>query len=173
MATTEPRTLAEVRDPVGRRYWPGNKGRDGERTPMQWDATPNAGFTSGEPWLRVPESAARRSVALEQADAGSILSLVRRVLALRRASVALRRGAYTAIDTDPRVFAYRRTAGGESRIVALNTSAERVPIELGLAPGARVVVSTLRPQSEPPRAARALALEPFEGVVLEAGGRAP
>ncbi len=44
---------AELQDPVGKRYWPFHPGRDPERTPMQWSAEPNAGFTSGSPWLRL------------------------------------------------------------------------------------------------------------------------
>ncbi|HEX8687057.1 MAG TPA: alpha-amylase family glycosyl hydrolase, partial [Pyrinomonadaceae bacterium] len=71
MLTTEPKTVEEVRDPVGRRYWPLRKGRDGERTPMQWDATANAGFSPGTPWLPVPPSAREKNVAAQARDAGS------------------------------------------------------------------------------------------------------
>ncbi len=54
MQNNDPKTRAAVKDPIGRRGWPDEKGRDGERTPMQWDNTPNAGFTKGIPWLPIP-----------------------------------------------------------------------------------------------------------------------
>jgi glycosidase len=58
MKTTPPTRKEDVKDPIGVTGWPKEKGRDGERTPMQWDASANAGFTKGTPWLPVPPSAA-------------------------------------------------------------------------------------------------------------------
>ena len=51
MENNDPKTRDEVQDPVGRSSWPKDKGRDGERTPMQWSDGTNAGFTEGKPWL--------------------------------------------------------------------------------------------------------------------------
>jgi alpha-glucosidase len=110
MVTTEPKTVEEVRDPVGKRYWPLRKGRDGERTPMQWDAGRHAGFTTGAPWLPVPPSARERNVAAQRADASSLLNFYKRLIALRRRSPALLDGDYEAVGDDPHVYAYLRRA---------------------------------------------------------------
>ena len=57
MRTTDPARIEDVHDPIGKLGWPKEKGRDGERTPMQWDAAANAGFTTAaKPWLAVPPS---------------------------------------------------------------------------------------------------------------------
>ncbi|HET9614989.1 MAG TPA: DUF3459 domain-containing protein, partial [Candidatus Limnocylindrales bacterium] len=96
-------------------------GRDPERTPMQWDASPNAGFTTGEPWLPVAFEAASVNVAAQRDDPASMLTLYRTLIAIRRASPALRAGAYATVPiASADVFAYRRDGGGESWLVVLN-----------------------------------------------------
>jgi alpha-glucosidase len=123
MKTTVPTRLQDVQDPVGKVYWPKNKGRDGERTPMQWTSGRNAGFTTAaKPWLPVPPTAAIRNVETESRDPRSVLNFYKRAIALRRASPALLDGTYSAIGNDPNVFAYRRRAPGQTMIVALNMS---------------------------------------------------
>ena len=83
MQNNDPKTRAAVKDPIGRRGWPDEKGRDGERTPMQWDNTPNAGFTKGIPWLPIPVSYRTHNVASEQKDPNSILVFYQNLLKLR------------------------------------------------------------------------------------------
>ncbi len=70
MQNTDPKTRDEVKDPIGKLGWPKEKGRDGERTPMQWDATTNAGFSKVTPWLPVADNYATRNVATETEGAG-------------------------------------------------------------------------------------------------------
>jgi len=66
MRTTDPARIEDVHDPIGKLGWPKEKGRDGERTPMQWDGTANAGFTtSAKPWLQVPPTAKTYNVETE------------------------------------------------------------------------------------------------------------
>ena len=175
MVTTEPKTVEEVRDPVGRRYWPLRKGRDGERTPMQWDATPHAGFTRGTPWLPVPPSAREKNVAAQASDPSSLLGFYRRMIALRRASPALLDGDYTAVGDDPHVYAYLRRSPRQRMLVALNMSAESRTLSLdtaavGRAAGGRLRLSSRRgaPQTFD---GRSLQLAPFEAVVLELPAR--
>src|SRR5205807_560541 len=104
-------------------------GRDAFRTPMQWNAGPGAGFTTGSPWLPISETTDRVSVAAEDADPGSLLNLYRRLIWLRRGSEALQVGSYAGLDVeDPRVFAFERRVGDERVLVALNFSDERVPL---------------------------------------------
>jgi alpha-glucosidase len=168
MVTTEPKTIDEVRDPVGRRYWPANKGRDGERTPMQWDATANAGFTTGSPWLPVPPSYREKNVAAQERDPASLLSFYRQLTALRRRSPALLDGSYTSFGEDPRVYAYRRQSPKQTMLVALNMSNETRAINLGVgAPEFRIAL-TSRPGKQGQLTDDELALSPFEAVILEA-----
>ena len=93
------------------------------RSPMQWDATANAGFTAGMPWAPVGSDYATYNVASEQNDATSILSAHRSLIALRKAQVALRRGDYATVATTvPGVYAFVRTYNAEAILVILNFS---------------------------------------------------
>jgi alpha-glucosidase len=172
MVTTEPKTIDEVRDPVGKRYWPVRKGRDGERTPMQWDASPQSGFTAGQPWLKIPASARERNVAMQATDANSILNFYRQLIRLRRRSPALLDGNYSSMGTDPHIFAYRRRTSNQTMFIALNMSKESRSLQLDKsaldgATTLRVVLSNKRtPERETVR--DALQLAPFEAVILEA-----
>ena len=128
MRTTTPTRKEDVKDPVGRTGWPKDKGRDGERTPMQWDSSPNAGFsTATKTWLPVPPSATRYNVALEERDPDSILNFYKQVIRLRRDQPALRDGDYVAVNRDNQnVLAYLRKSrdGKDAVLVALNMSSE-------------------------------------------------
>ncbi|OXM71848.1 MULTISPECIES: alpha-amylase family glycosyl hydrolase [Amycolatopsis] len=99
-------------------------GRDPQRTPMPWappsEAGPGAGFTTGEPWLPVGDTAEHLNVAVERRDPASMLSLYRALLALRRARPSLRHGSQVFLDAPPGVLAYLRVAGRERTLVALN-----------------------------------------------------
>jgi alpha-glucosidase len=95
-------------------------GRDPVRTPMSWDASPNAGFTTGTPWLPLNADWRRRNVAAETGDAGSMLALHRDLLRLRRAHEALAIGDVRLIEAEGDVLAYERTHDGERIVVVLN-----------------------------------------------------
>jgi alpha-glucosidase len=128
MRTTVPTRIEDVKDPVGRTGWPKDKGRDGERTPMQWDKSPNAGFSSAaRPWLPVPPNATQYNVAAARYDPNSIFNFYKHLIALRREVSALRDGSYVAVNRDdPNVLAYLRKpkSGTDSVLVALNMSAQ-------------------------------------------------
>jgi alpha-glucosidase len=123
-----------VKDPAGKTGgWPENKGRDGERTPMQWNDSPNAGFTQGTPWLPLPESYKTHNVAVESMDPHSILEFYRRLLALRHQDAALLEGDY--VDLKPRneaVLAYLRRSGKQTILVVLNMSGHAKTVGLDL-----------------------------------------
>lgn len=109
-----------VRDPQDLRQPGLGIGRDRSRTPMPWDASPHAGFSTVEPWLPLNPDWPTRNVAAQDRDPASMLSHVRRLLALRRAHEALSVGTMTLLDGDGDVLAYERRAGGERLLVALN-----------------------------------------------------
>jgi alpha-glucosidase len=137
MRTTDPVQKEDVQDPIGKIGWPQEKGRDGERTPMQWDASKNAGFSTAErPWLPVPPSSAECNVNAESHAPNSILSFYKRLLSLRRTEPALRNGSYVPLDREnPFVLSYlRKDSGkGDAILVVLNMSAEPRTVRLDLA----------------------------------------
>jgi len=132
MRTTDPARVEDVHDPIGKLGWPKEKGRDGERTPMQWDATPQAGFTTvKKPWLPIPPTSTNYNVESEQKDPHSIFNTYKRLLSLRKTEPALRDGAQISINNDDRnVFAFLRSTGDASVVVALNMSAKPQKIAL-------------------------------------------
>lgn len=128
MKTTPPTRIEDVKDPIGKIGWPKEKGRDGERTPMQWDGSPNAGFTSltAKPWLPVPATYKRVNVALEEREGNSLLNWYRQLIALRRTNPALRDGAQTMLNVaDKNVLSWlRQSRGSPAVIVACNFTAQ-------------------------------------------------
>jgi len=132
-----------VHDPWEKRVPGIGLGRDPERTPMQWDSGPQAGFTTGTPWLPVAADAPQVNVALEHQDPGSLLTLYHRLIHLRRSLPALAVGAYTLLEASAEVLAYVRTAAAQRLLVALNLSPQ--PQQFAASQAAvhgRVVLST-------------------------------
>ena len=171
MITTDPVTRSEVRDPLGKQYWPLNKGRDGARTPMQWDTTDNAGFTTGTPWLWIGHNYATHNVASETRNPSSILNFYRRAIRLRRQSPALIDGDYLSINGNPAIFAYWRTAPRQAMLVALNMSAETQRLNLnnsrssGVYSLSRVLDNLTTEQAS--FGPHELTLAPYEAATLE------
>jgi alpha-glucosidase len=121
----------QIQDPPGLRYWPFYKGRDGCRAPLPWNAGTNGGFTTGTPWLPLASGFAERNVELQRRDPRSVWSFYRDLLALRRASAALRRGSFEMIGLPcRRGLAYRRNVEKGQALVGLNFGPS--PLRLGL-----------------------------------------
>ena len=129
----------QVRDPFEKNVPGIGVGRDGCRTPMQWDSHPQAGFTQGVPWLPVAESAAQQNVETLSRDPRSILSFYRAMLALRVSSATLRDGTCESVTAQGDVLCFRRTLGPESLFVALNLGAAAATIA---DIGGQVILST-------------------------------
>jgi len=124
MQNNDPKSKEDVKDPIGVLGWPKEKGRDGERTPMQWSAGPNAGFSSAKPWLPVPESAKTHNVETETGNERSVLSFYKKVIHLRKTEPALIEGSYIPLnESDPNVLSYLRKSDKETILVVLNFSA--------------------------------------------------
>jgi alpha-glucosidase len=124
MKNSDPTRVEDVKDPIGRRFWPKNKGRDGERTPMQWTSGTNAGFSEHAPWLAVSAAAQTHNVASEERDANSVLRFYQRLLDLRHNREEFKQGDYVALnENDPNVLSYLRTYKGKAVLVAINLSA--------------------------------------------------
>jgi oligo-1,6-glucosidase/alpha-glucosidase len=132
----------KVRDPR-EIHQPGiGLGRDPSRTPMAWEATPNAGFSSAEPWLPLHDDWRTRNVAAEQQDPASMLNLTRALLRLRRQEAALAVGDYVAVASDGNLLAYERRHGSSRLLVALNLGGDAMPLPEVAGAGERLL-STL------------------------------
>lgn len=100
------------------------KGRDNARTPMQWDASPNAGFTTGTPWIGVNSNYPEINVAHDLADPNSIFAYYQWLIQLRKANPVIVYGTYTLLlPDDPAVYAFTRTLGDDRLLVVLNFTA--------------------------------------------------
>jgi alpha-glucosidase len=133
MENNDPQRKEDVKDPIGKLGWPQEKGRDGERTPMQWNEAPNAGFSKGTPWLPVPSSYKTRNVAVESRDSSSVLEFYKHLLALRHRNPALLEGEYVPLNQDdPNVLAYLRRYKDQAVLVVLNMSAAPQKVDLQL-----------------------------------------
>jgi alpha-glucosidase len=140
-------------------------GRDPERTPMQWDASPNAGFTNGTPWLPLADDYQRFNVAAERDEPRSMLALYQRLIGLRRTSPALEIGSYAPVPADGDLLAYIRAAGAQRFLIALNLGSQEQTLDLHALRG-RVVLSThLDREGEP--ADGMLSLRADEGAIVE------
>jgi alpha-glucosidase len=150
-----------IQDPVAHSLPGLGLGRDPERTPMQWDASQHAGFSSARPWLPLADDFATQNVAVQDADPMSMLSLYRRLIEQRRATPALSVGAYRQIYVDDDLFIYARQSGAHRVIVALNFADAKRPLSAGVADGLRPLLSTYLDTGN------ASVLRANEGLVLE------
>jgi oligo-1,6-glucosidase/alpha-glucosidase len=146
-----------IRDPQDLRQPGLGIGRDRSRTPMPWDGSAFAGFSTVEPWLPLNHDWTTRNVAAQDADAVSLLNLYRRLLALRRAYPALTLGSITLLDAPDGVLAYERTYDGKRLLILLNLTSKNVTFDWR---GASLL-STLDGDSEPGM------LYADEGLVIE------
>jgi len=146
-------------------------GRDPERTPMQWSAEPNAGFTTGRPWLPVADDFREVNVEAERNDPASMLSLYRRLVDLRRAEPALHGGAWEPLEAEGSALAYLRRAPGPGSdfLVALNLGGGVQPVQMPRGSSGTVVLSTL-PGREGEGVEWTVMLRADEGVVVRLHG---
>lgn len=129
---------AQLRDPVGDLYYPVFKGRDGNRTPMPWEADePNLGFTAATPWL--PLGSVHRSLAVsrQKSDAASPLNYARRFLAVRKRCAALRLGAMEFLEAGAQILAFVRSHDTERILCVFNLSRTNAGFQHPLLAGAQ------------------------------------
>lgn len=134
MKTTPPERKEDVKDPIGIIGWPTEKGRDGERTPMQWDATGKAGFTTGAPWLPVPPSAKTINVRAEKIAPDSLLAWYKALIKLKKTVPAFETGANIMLDPEnTKVLSWMRQAAGAPQVVVcVNFTANLEIVDLTL-----------------------------------------
>jgi len=136
---------SKVRDPRELREPGLGLGRDPMRTPMPWDASENAGFTTAKPWLPLNADWPTRNVARMTEESQSILTLYRRLLALRRDCLALSIGDFVLLNVEDEILAYERRYDAERLIVALNLGDSRTDCSCRIwARDSRLLLSTAR-----------------------------
>jgi alpha-glucosidase len=151
----------QFRDPLGKTV-PG-LGRDGCRTPMQWDSTAHAGFSSVAPWLSL--GLPQDNVLAQRSDATSLYRLYRRLIELRRKRPALSLGGYGSVRAEGNLLVFTREHGRERLLVALNFGGRPVSLPSGECVG-RLLVSTAADRAgEPVRGS--LTLRANEGAIVE------
>ncbi len=171
MKTTPPKRKEDVRDPVGITGWPKMKGRDGERTPMQWDDSQYAGFSTVKPWLPVPPNKATINVKAEQVEPNSILAWYESLIQLKKTNPALRSGSNVMLDnTNTKVLSWlRKGPGNNAVVVATNFTAEPQTVNLSAASagvsGTHLTTLLKTPGSADPASITAVSLPPF-GVYI-------
>src|SRR3569833_4025549 len=164
--TTTPTRKEDVRDPIGITGWPKEKGRDGARTPMQWDtSSAQAGFsTHAQTWLPVAPGYETVNVQSERADPNSLLNWHRELISLRRTNRALVTGQMQMLDVqNTKVLSYARVAkGGQTVLVALNMSDTPQTVSLGTKSTKPLKTLMVSPAGmSAPKTATAITLPPF------------
>lgn len=137
--------------------------RDNSRTPFQWNATANAGFTTGTPWLKVNPNYKTVNAEAEEKDSSSCLNYFRRVVKLRKDNLVLVYGKYTLLDKDnSQGYAYTRELDGKKILVMLNFSAKPATVNTGFdITNASLMIGNYA------TANNTTALRPYEAVVYE------
>ena len=139
--------------------------RDNGRTPFQWDASANAGFTTGMPWLKVNPNYAEINAAAEEKDPNSILNYFRQATAARRQHKVLVYGQYQLLDAaNPHIYAYTRTLGQEKALVVLNFSSDKR--DWALPTGLKLNGQPWLNNYPTFTSAATLALQPWQAVVI-------
>lgn len=113
-----------LQDPEAQRFWPYGRGRDGARTPMAWDDSAELGFSDRPGWLPVDPAHAARSVARQDEDPKSPLNHCRRLIALRRATPALRLGDFDVVESDSTGITFWRGLNGQRILCSFNFTDE-------------------------------------------------
>ena len=120
----------QIQDPLEKNVPGEGLGRDPARTPMQWDASPHAGFTTGRPWLPVSEDCSIVNIEVQRRDGASLLSLYRRLIGFRRVDSALAIGSYQNISTGDQAIGFIRQDGRRRLLIGLNFTSSPVDMNL-------------------------------------------
>jgi alpha-glucosidase len=143
------------------------KTRDQERTPMQWNSQPVAGFSTVEPWLPVSPDFEQRNVAVQHDDSNSMLNLYRQLLKYRRNTPALEGGTYQSFDVEhDDCFVYLREHTEGSRIIALNFTDQARDISVPYGDRGDIALSTYLDRTESVSTSD-ISLRPHEGIIVE------
>jgi oligo-1,6-glucosidase len=141
--------------------------RDNSRTPFQWKDLPNAGFTTGTPWIKVNPNYKTINEEAENKDSNSVLNYFRKVVKLRKDNLVLVYGKYELLDkSNPNVYAYTRTGDGEKLLIVLNFTANKASANIGIeVNNATLLLSNYK--SSPLSNKKAITLKPYQAVIYK------
>jgi glycosidase len=166
---------------IGMPGGPSNRDED-KRTPMRWDDTPNAGFSTVKPWYTFSTTEPEISVSRQKAQSGSLYTLYKNLIRLRQASPALRAGGYVPVSSgNDRVYAFVRNVNQDSVVVVVNLDSDAQNAVLNLSPTPLenttgtvrelTMGKTLAPLTPANRGKYPLKLSPYGFVLLEVKGQ--
>jgi oligo-1,6-glucosidase len=141
--------------------------RDNSRTPMQWNASMQAGFTTGTPWIKVNDNKATINVEAAEKDPNSILNYVRKMIKLRKDNPVLIYGKYTELDhTNEQVFAYTRELDSKKVLVLLsfNDAGGKFTLPAGMELGNEMINNYAEALSNQNGM---ITLKPWQAVIVE------
>jgi alpha-glucosidase len=157
----------QIRDPLGKRFWPFYRGRDPSRSPMQWSPGEYAGFSKMETWLPVHTDFRKTNVEFQKNDRHSMLRLYRAVIEIRRRKSALRKGDWIpVIKGRGGIIAYYRIHDNETIFIVLNFTDHEKKIHIGNRGQWQVLVSTHRTSREH-FSHLSIILYPYEATIIE------
>jgi alpha-glucosidase len=158
-----------LRDPVGLKWYPLYKGRDGARTPMQWNTGRHAGFTEADPWLPVGPEIEKRNVASQDHDPASLLNFYRELISLRKLTPALQLGSYRSVTEGVHddCYFFLRELDNLKFLITLNFSGRKQKYDLNLSSGSVSLLLSTDSNRQDESITGVLSLEPFEGCILQ------
>src|SRR5690348_5890770 len=159
----------QVHDPAEKNEPGLGLGRDPERSPMLWDESPHAGFTSGKPWLPLEADHASVNVAAFRKVPASMLNLYRRLIELRRAHAALTQGRIIAVGVQGNILRYERCLGDERLVILLNLGHQEAHVPH---PSGRLLLSTYLDRVGK-EAVESTLIRTNEGIILQANCESP
>jgi oligo-1,6-glucosidase len=137
--------------------------RDNGRTPFQWDSSPNAGFTTGTPWIQVNKNYKTINAAEEEKDPNSVLNYFRKIVKLRKDNLVLVYGKYTLLDKqNPDTYSYTRELDGKKLLVLLNFKSKIAATHTGINMSKAKILA-----GNYDRPSKNGTLKPYEAVVYE------
>jgi len=159
----------DLKDPVGRKWYPLHRGRDGCRTPMQWDADKYGGFTGVEPWLPVGPDHEKYNVEMQQNNSGSLLNLTRNLIRIRKNMPALLEGRYLSqVDQIPAdCFVFIRETEHQRLLIALNFSSTEKKVILKQFSNKAALIFSTNHQRQAGLTGSSILLGALEGCLLE------
>ena len=156
-----------LQDPLGKKGWPFIKGRDAERTPMQWDSSKGAGFSTGKPWLPVNPDYQGKNVCVQSNIHDSLLSFYKALIWMRKDSQALSVGHIDFLQgAQPDILAYKRNYEQEEILIILNFSSKQRKFHMSAELQGQVLLGTHR-SKDSGLPLDNIDLHPYEAIIIK------